>query len=129
MKLSHTSAVCSSQENADRFYTGILGLAKTKEFSIDKDLTEKIFDIDCDCRIIVYSNENFAVEVFVPDIKLQKNGPTFVHLCLEVEDREKFLELCEAEGLTVKRIPKGDKELYFIKDYDDNLFEIKETIS
>lgn len=129
MKLSHTSAVCSSQENADRFYEGILGLAKTKEFSIDKDLTKKIFDIECDCQIIVYSNENLAVEVFIPDMKLQKKKPAFDHLCLEVEDREKFLRLCAAEGVTVKRIPKGDKELYFIKDYDNNLFEIKDIVT
>lgn len=127
MKLSHTSAVCSSLENADRFYKGILGLAKTKEFSIDKNLMEKIFDIECDCQIIVYSNGDFAIEVFIPGVELQKNEPMLDHLCLEVENREQFLRLCEVEGLTVKRIPKGDKELYFIKDYDDNLFEIKDV--
>lgn len=129
MKLSHTSAVCSSQQNADRFYEGILGLAKVKEFSIDNDLTQKIFDIKCDCQIIVYSNADFEVEVFIPNIKLQKKEAAFDHLCLEVEDREKFLGLCETEGLTVKRIPKGEKELYFIKDYDGNLFEIKEVVA
>ena len=127
MKLSHTSAVCSSLENADRFYEGILGLSKVKEFSLDKDLTHKIFDIECDCQIIVYSKENLSVEVFVPGINLEKGAPKLDHLCIEVEDKEKFLKKCEAEGLVVKRIPKGDKELYFVKDYDDNLFEIKEV--
>ena len=51
--------------------------------------------------------------------------PDFVHLCLEVEDMEAFVDKCLASGLSVKQVPKGDSLLVFVEDYDKNLFEIK----
>jgi catechol 2,3-dioxygenase-like lactoylglutathione lyase family enzyme len=56
----------------------------------------------------------------------QEKGPSFEHLCLEVEKREDFLAQCQSSGVEVKRIPKGDSLLAFIEDYDGNLFEVKE---
>ena len=118
--------VCRSQENADRFYGGILGLRKIKSFTLSKDLTGQIFEIPRECQIILYGNDNFAAEVFVAHPAPGK-VTSLVHLCLEVEDREGFLGKCQAMGLTVKRVPKGDSLLTFVHDYDGNLFEIKEA--
>ena len=126
MKLHHVALVCRSQENADRFYEGILGLRKIKSFMLGKDLAEQIFEIPRECRVILYGNDHFAAEVFVADPAPGKVTP-FVHLCLEVEDREEFVKRCEAMHVEVNRIPKGDALLTFIKDYDGNLFEIKKS--
>ena len=128
MKLHHVAVVCSSKENADQFYEGILGLRKIKSFSLKKDLAEQIFDTARECQIILYGNEDFAIEVFIMS---QKVGETisFEHLCLEVEDKEELLLRCKSKGLAVKRIPKGDSLLTFIGDYDGNLFEIKESVA
>jgi len=128
MKLHHVAAVCSSQDNADRFYEGILGLKKIKTFSLNKDLAEQIFDTARECQIILYGNEDFAIEVFIVSEKAEK-ATLFEHLCLEVEDKEELLLRCKSKGLAVKRIPKGDSLLTFIGDYDGNLFEIKESVA
>ncbi|MBW1894097.1 MAG: VOC family protein [Deltaproteobacteria bacterium] len=125
MNLHHFAVVCSSIENADKFYENILELEKIKNFIIDKDLTEKIFNIPCECRLLLYSNKNFAVEVFImPDFNEKK--PSFEHFCLEVEDKKKFVQKCKSAECDVNIIPKGDFSLTFIKDFDGNMFEIKE---
>ena len=125
MKLNHTSVVCSSEEKAERFYGAILGLKRVKDFVIDRDLTRAIFDREGECRIIAYGSEELTVEVFIPSRLPETVRPTFVHICLEVEDSERFLASCEEEGFEVRRVPKGEKEVCFVRDLDGNLFEIK----
>jgi catechol 2,3-dioxygenase-like lactoylglutathione lyase family enzyme len=126
MRLHHVAVVCSSQENADRFYEGVLGLRKIRTSPLSEELGGQIFDIAQKCQIILYASETFAVEVFVPASPPKKRAP-FLHLCLEVENREEFVERCHEMALPVKRIEKGDSLLTFVQDYDGNLFEIRET--
>ncbi|OPX38579.1 MAG: hypothetical protein B1H13_11080 [Desulfobacteraceae bacterium 4484_190.3] len=111
MKLHHVAVVCSSLKNADRFYGEILGLQQ--------------IDADLECQFILYENENFTIEVFIIPAAQQKITP-IAHLCLEVDNKEKFAKNCQANGLVVKKIPRGNSLLIFVKDYDGNLFEIKE---
>lgn len=126
MRLHHVAVVCSSQENADRFYERVLGLQKIRTSPLSEELGGQIFDIAQKCQIILYASETFAVEVFVPVSPPKKRAP-FLHLCLEVENREEFVERCHEMALPVKRIEKGDSLLTFVQDYDGNLFEIRET--
>jgi catechol 2,3-dioxygenase-like lactoylglutathione lyase family enzyme len=126
MRLHHVAVICSSQENADRFYEGVLGLQKTRTSPLSEELGRQIFNIAQKCQIILYANETFAVEVFVPASFPEKRAP-FLHLCLEVENGEAFIGKCQEMALPVKRIEKGDSLLTFVQDYDGNLFEIKET--
>jgi catechol 2,3-dioxygenase-like lactoylglutathione lyase family enzyme len=126
MRLHHVGLVCSSQERADRFYEGILGLAKIKTSELPEDVTEQIFHSAQRCLMIFYGNDGFAVEVFVPE-KLPVRKGTFEHFCLEVGERNAFLKTCKENGLEVRRIPRGDAFLTFVADFDGNLFEIKEA--
>jgi catechol 2,3-dioxygenase-like lactoylglutathione lyase family enzyme len=125
VKLHHIGVVCRSQENADRFYRKILGLAKIKASLLSEDLAEAIFHVAQRCTVITYGNENMLVEVFVPETPAENRTP-FAHLCLELEDREEFIQKCRDMALTVNRIKKGDSMLVFVADYDGNLFEVKE---
>ena len=125
MKLVHSAVVCSTQQNADRFFRGILCLKKIKEFTLNKELVQQIFGTAQESLLLLYGNENFAIEVFVPaSTRIRK--PLFAHLCLEVEDREEFLRKCEEEGLRINKVTRGNSPITFIEDYDGNLFEIKE---
>jgi catechol 2,3-dioxygenase-like lactoylglutathione lyase family enzyme len=128
MRLHHVGLVCSSEERADRFYRGVLGLAKIKTTELPEELTERIFHSAQRCLMIFYEQEGLAVEVFVPDELALRKG-TFEHLCLEVKEREAFLKTCEESGLEVRRIPRGDAFIAFVADFDGNLFEIKEGFS
>jgi catechol 2,3-dioxygenase-like lactoylglutathione lyase family enzyme len=128
VRLHHVGIVCSSQERADRFYEGILGLSKIKVTELPEVLTEQIFHSAQRCLMIFYEKDGFAVEVFVPE-RLPAKNKIFEHLCLEVDEKEAFLKTCEEKGLEVSRIPRGDTFLAFVEDYDGNLFEIKEAVS
>ncbi len=124
MELHHVAVVCRSEEFADRFYAGILGLRRIKASLLKKELTELIFGITRECRIILYGNEMLSVEVFVTG-QVQEKSASFEHICLAVKDREGLLSKCREAGLTVKEVPKGDTLVTFLTDFDGNLFEIK----
>lgn len=125
MNLHHAAIVCRSRDNADRFYGGILGLQHIKTATLDPMMAEQIFGIARECQFMLFSNEQLTVEIFITDTG-DKKSPSFEHLCLEVKNSDQFAEKCETQDLEVRRIPRGDTELIFVKDYDGNLFEIKE---
>jgi hypothetical protein len=93
---------------------GIMGLKKIKASSLNKDLAKQIFDAACECQIILYGNENFAVEVIVADSAAGKINP-FVHLCLEEEASEEFFGKCQFAGLVVNRVQRGIHSLFLLK--------------
>jgi catechol 2,3-dioxygenase-like lactoylglutathione lyase family enzyme len=126
MRLNHVALVCGSEQNADVFYKDVLGLRKIKSFVLSNDLAHRIFGIDREYHVVVYGNDRFTAEVFIDD-RSPERDKSLEHVCLEVEDREEFVKKCEAMHVEVNRIPKGDALLTFVKDYDGNLFEIKET--
>jgi catechol 2,3-dioxygenase-like lactoylglutathione lyase family enzyme len=126
MRLHHVGLVCSSRDKAERFYEDILGLEKIKTSELTEDLAAQIFHIPQRCLMISYTSQGLAVEVFVPEKHSGERAP-FGHICLELEDRERFLGKCQDNGLEVRRIPKGDSWLAFVADYDGNLFEIKQS--
>ena len=125
MRLNHVALVCSSEENANDFYGGILGLQRMRTSVLPKDLARQIFGMDRECQMLVYGNDRFTAEVFVAE-NLPGGEGSFEHVCLEVEDVEAFVAACKAEGVTVNRVLKGERLLTFIRDFDGNLFEIKQ---
>jgi catechol 2,3-dioxygenase-like lactoylglutathione lyase family enzyme len=125
MKLNHVALVCSSEENANDFYGGILGLERMRTSVLPRDLAQRIFGIDRECQMLVYGNDGFTAEVFV-GADLPRGEARFEHICLEVEDIEAFVAECAAQQVSVNRVLKGERLLTFVKDFDGNLFEIKE---
>ena len=125
MKLHHAALVASSETNADKFYEGILKLKKIKTSLLKNNLAARIFGMDVECPLILYENKDFAIEVFVTTRIPSKKFP-FIHLCLEVEDRDEFLTRCRSNGLQITLVPKEDSQICFVQDFDGNLFEIKE---
>lgn len=126
MRLNHIALVCSSEQSADDFYKDVIGLRKIKSFVLSNDLALQIFGTDREYLILVYGNDQFTAEVFIDDSSPERDT-SLEHVCLEVKEREEFVKRCEAMHLEVNRIPKGDTLLTFVKDYDGNLFEIKES--
>jgi hypothetical protein len=99
-----------------------------KSALLPKDLTQRIFGVDLECPVVLYGNDHLSVEVFLagaPDSR----SPRFEHICLEIKNRESFRKTCEAMNVEVNVVPKGDRLLMFVKDYDGNMFEIKEALT
>ena len=125
MILQHVALVCTSEEKSDKFYQGLLGLEKSEPKTIESTLSKSIFNLDSELVIINYLNEDIHFEIFIADSS-SNSTRQIEHLCLEVGDLNDFLYKCNALGVEVAQIPKGDKTLIFIKDFDGNLFEIKD---
>ncbi len=124
MRLHHVAIVCRSRKNADLFYQDLLGLTAVRDQTIGPALSQEIFGKACECRIVLYGNADFAIEVFIP-AEPSVEGSRFSHVCLTMADRAAFEAACEDAGITVRRIPRGNGYLTFVKDPDGNLFEIK----
>jgi hypothetical protein len=114
----------SSEEKADAFYAGLLALAKSEPKTLPIELSKAIFNLDCELVMINYFDERIHFEIFVGG-PMVDNRRKIEHTCLEVANLKSFLEKCHDLNVDVNRIPKGDKTLTFIRDFDGNLFEIK----
>ena len=125
MILSHVGLTCGSEENADRFYKDLLGLEKSESKTLPASLSKSIFNIDSELVIINYLGQDVHFEIFIT-VGSIRNPRQIEHLCLEIGDLNEFLNKCNILGVEVAQIPKGDKTLIFVKDFDGNLFEIKQ---
>ena len=124
MHLKHVGLTSSSEEKADAFYADLLGLTKSEPKALPLQLSKAIFNIDTELLMINYRDETSHFEIFVTG-ENRGNRRQIEHICLEVGNLEVFLEKCRRLNVDIARIPKGDKTLTFIKDFDGNLFEIK----
>ncbi len=127
MEINHLALSCSSEEKADRFYLDLLGLEKLWRFGIPAELTAKFFAVAKKCEVVVYRGKNFSLEVFIVG-REEILAKGYDHICFEIEDRDKFIEKCRQQGVAVNIVPKGDRSLLFVKDFDGNHFEVKERI-
>ena len=124
MILKHAALVCSSEDNADRFYVELLGLTKREPKILPSPLSRDLFDVDSDLEIINYVGDDIHLEVFILD-RDRGDAGRIEHLCLEVDDVEGLVRRCRAMEVKVVRVPRGERVLTFISDDDGNLFEIK----
>ena len=124
MILRHVALTCSSEEKSDKFYQDLLGLQKSEPKTIPPALSQALFEINSELKIINYRDKNLHFEIFFSN---QNSGGAkrIDHVCLAVDDLEAFLEKCLRLQVKVIQVPKGDKLLTFISDDDGNLFEIK----
>ena len=123
MLLRHAGLTSSSEDNADKFYRDLLGLNKSEPKTLPSDLSKAIFNLDAELQMINYMNDPIHFEIFIADQSSTSPRP-IEHLCLEVDDLTGFIKKCRRLQVEVALIPKGDKTLTFIKDFDGNLFEV-----
>jgi catechol 2,3-dioxygenase-like lactoylglutathione lyase family enzyme len=124
MRLKHVALVCNSEEKSDKFYQDLLGLEKSEPKTLPAALSKSIFNLDSELVIINYLNEHLHFEIFITD-RSKDNTRQIEHYCLEVGNLEDFINKCRILGVETAQIPKGDRTLTFIRDFDGNLFEIK----
>ena len=120
----HCALVCASEENADRFYQTLLGLEKAAPKTLPRSLTKAIFNIDTELTIINYVGDHLHCEIFIDNRRESSTGQ-IEHTCIEIENRSEFIEACRELDVSVNQVPRGEKTLLFIRDFDGNLFEIK----
>jgi catechol 2,3-dioxygenase-like lactoylglutathione lyase family enzyme len=127
MKLRHVGLISSSEKNSDKFFGKLLGLEKLEPKTLPASLSQAIFRVNADLKVINYASHHAHFEIFIGAPENSGVRPV-EHVCLDVDDLAAFLQKCRSLKVSVLQVPKGDSLLTFIKDDDDNLFEIKEKI-
>ncbi len=126
MVLSHVGIVNQSEEKAVRFYADFLGLEKTREFVLAAGLSEQIFSLSREIKVLVFESQGIKVEVFIcPDCIPLSPGPR--HIGLLVEDLAGVLEKAGRSGVEVIEGRAGEKTVYFLRDFSGNLIEIRQN--
>jgi catechol 2,3-dioxygenase-like lactoylglutathione lyase family enzyme len=121
--IRHVAVECSDQQSMDRFFTKILGIPKIKDTILSKELSATIFGINKSVFIEIYDNGKIRFEVF---INPTRNEPTYDHICIEVNNKSDFITQCKQQGLNPFFIEKEGKQLLFVRDFSNNLFEVLE---
>ena len=120
----HAAITFRTEEYANRIMGDLFGLPTIKAFDVGTELCQALFAFDRGARLIQFDAGGSAIEVFIdPDRPAQRGR--FDHLCLAVPDLEAFLDRAASMGLEVRRFDTGTKEVVFVCDEDDNLYEIK----
>ena len=122
-KTVHAAFQYSDSKQAEIFFGKILNLHLNKTFSLSKELSNEIFKINEEVTVDVYCNEKSYFEVFITKTK---NQNCFNHVCIEIDNKQDLIERCKKYNIEPLFVKKGEKTLLFIRDFSDNLFEIKE---
>ena len=125
MHLNHVGIISNSRELAERFYHDFLGLTMTKEGVLPPALSEQIFSVSHAVTMLVYEKDGLKLEIFICPDCIQPSTD-FRHIGLYVNDLS--LVLAKAGEFGVQHITghKDDRTIHFLKDFSDNLIEIKE---
>jgi catechol 2,3-dioxygenase-like lactoylglutathione lyase family enzyme len=127
MKIEHIAVASTTKEEADRFFSGLLGLKKVRSFSVSADLMEKFFGQNKQQKVITYQNSTTSIEVFITEDNSYKKD-LYTHTCLLVEDRDKLVEKALSMNFPIIKVPRknGNGYYLFVKDSFQNLYEVKE---
>ncbi|MDP8213558.1 MAG: VOC family protein [Candidatus Euphemobacter frigidus] len=122
--IDHVCIEVSSKERCREVFEEVLGLKLAYSFKIDKEFMERMFEIHGSCEAVVYQAGDSKIEVFIRP-EMEKAGRKTSHLCLLLPDRERVLKAAEEKGLVVLHHPRDGRPLCYIRDHDENLYEIK----
>ncbi len=121
MKLIHAGLSVSSEENAERFFSQLLGLDPVREYTVPSEIMNDLFGIEEEVPVRLYEIGDQKFEVFIGLTPV----PSVSHLCLQLEDRDGFMEKAIESGFRVyEREREGKANLVFMYDRDGNPWEI-----
>lgn len=127
MVLNHIGIVNETEDQAIRFYSGFLGLKKTREFILPLELAEQLFNYPREIKMMVFENNGIKVEAFIcPDCS-KCPSPDVRHVGLFVDDLAVFLEKARQAGVEHIVGKTESKTVHFIKDFFGNMIEVKQN--
>jgi len=124
MRLWHIGLTSRSEKNSDKFFGELLGLKKLEPKTLPAPLSQAIFNVNTELKVINYTSDQACFEIFIGAPEKSSVRPV-EHVCLDVDDLAAFLQKCRRLNVNVLQVPKRDSLLTFISDDDGNLFEIK----
>ena len=118
----HIGLTIKNESEVKDFYEDLLNFKLEKQFTLPKDLNQKIFGFYEDTPVYRLSNGFVDIELFLTNLPARKN---YTHLSYETTDRKALVDKAKMKNyptITVEREEKSD--LVFLQDQFGNLFEI-----
>ncbi|MEA3316643.1 MAG: VOC family protein [Bacteroidota bacterium] len=122
MKLEHIALTISDSDEIENFYRDILEMELEKSFVLNKDLANKIFNINNDISVFLMKKDNLLLELFVAKTDDKKS---FNHVCISVNNRKMLFEKAQKKSYKCIKIERDKSDLIFVNDKSGNAFEIK----
>ena len=104
--LNHVGLQCLERKKAEIFFTKVLQIPKIRTFEVSEELSKAIFGIKNSVAIDVYDNGKTKFEVFIT--KKMKDS-CYEHVCIEVDNKEEFIDRCKKYGIEPLLVRKGEK--------------------
>jgi catechol 2,3-dioxygenase-like lactoylglutathione lyase family enzyme len=131
LKVHHVGIWVRDLDRSGRFYQQVMGFEKQYGYRIPAEVVERIFGPETDCRVEVYHRDEVSLELFQPDQKIPEHGPhplapAINHFGLKVGDKRAFCREVVGKGAQIIEVEREDHSVYFIRDPDGILIEIKD---
>lgn len=124
MEIKHIGVNILQPEEIDDFYIDILGMEKTRSFTLSENLSSLIFKRPESVEVCMLQKDNVVLEIFIADVEKAQGYP---HLCISLENREETWYKAQDKNYECIRIARETSDLVFIKDKAGNVFELKES--
>ncbi|HHT9147160.1 MAG: VOC family protein [Candidatus Brocadiaceae bacterium] len=124
MELNHLGVTNKSAEQAIQFYQDFLGLEKTREILLPLELSEQLFSLSQEIKVLVFEKPGIKIEVFIS--AFQHANPNLTHFGLMLDNFSEVTEKAQRSHVDLIIGKHKDKTVYFLKDFSGNLIEIKQ---
>lgn len=109
----------------EHFYVGILGGTIVKQFELNEDISAAVFQVPKATQVAIVAIQDVHFELFLHNSTLP--SPTYRHLCFEMHNAVEINQKALAAHYSVYEREGFQGTTYFIKDGNENIFEIKST--
>jgi len=121
---NHVAVSINDLSEIKDFYVNILGLEIIKKFTLSKDISGQIFNIEKETEVTVIGKDDFSMEIFKSNKTYHYD---FQHVCVTVNNREQVIQKAKGNNYPCIIIERDTSDVVFIKDKSNNLFEIKQS--
>ncbi|MBN2787209.1 MAG: hypothetical protein JXQ69_02690 [Paludibacteraceae bacterium] len=111
-----------NQSDLNNFYIDVLGGKLENTFTLSSTDAQLIFGLNEEITAYFVSCEGIMFELFVRNKSLEKSCS---HSCLLLKNATLIANRAKQKGYSLYVRKKYEKDTYFIKDLNNNLFEIK----
>lgn len=110
------------EKDVNSFYLDVLHGRIERTFELSKEVASEIFSIDKNVKVVLVSCQGIDFELFIED---NHQVQTFTHVCFQSKQAKKIMERAIQKGYRTYSRKNSLTETCFIRDTNDNLFEIK----
>ncbi len=129
-RCDHVGLLTNNCKKLADFYISKLNFKKEKEEILPRSVARPIFGLPSDFIFIRLVSGNMKLELFQPTslslLKHRRRNAGFNHWGYCVADRKRFAKALERKNIPIIEIKRNAHFIYFIKDPDGNLVEIRD---